>query len=365
MPQIIQNNDPITYLIHRKYGRTSFEPLIGAIPKAVLEARKEKEIKVETYRNELVAKAPEEIAKLYAEEQEKERQETQQRLEQEEKQRFFNTSFAQAGYEHWGKATYWTLEEAIALSFGKDPKVVSWDKIRPYSNCYPPSPFFQAYERLRDLVFRAAAWKRLYDPALPGYYLAWAKRNDIAFPEELERQVVLRGGYVGDWKTNYDKLKDKYDKLEKRLEEYRTSMAERADGLSRKAQDITAQTKEQNKLLQDQVVNVTNALKELTIKTGELVHERDELIGEVIKLQQAASVHEKNPLKPKAKESLLKLVIGMAIDGYGYEPQATRTSTAREIAGHLAEQGILIDEDTVRKWLNEAKEVYSPLPETV
>jgi hypothetical protein len=62
------------------------------------------------------------------------------------------------------------------------------------------------------------------------------------------------------------------------------------------------------------------------------------------------------PLNPKERESLLKLVLGMAIDGYGYNPKASRSPAASGIANDLKTQGISIDEDTVRKWLNEAKE---------
>lgn len=68
-------------------------------------------------------------------------------------------------------------------------------------------------------------------------------------------------------------------------------------------------------------------------------------------------------LSPKERDSLLKLVLGMAIDAYGYNPKATRSSTAGQIASDLKTRGISIDEDTVRKWLNQAKEVVEVLAE--
>ena len=64
------------------------------------------------------------------------------------------------------------------------------------------------------------------------------------------------------------------------------------------------------------------------------------------------------PLRSKERDSLLKLVIGMAVDAYGYDPKASRSPAPREIAGHLEGRGLKIDEDTVRKWLNEAKEAH-------
>jgi hypothetical protein len=63
-------------------------------------------------------------------------------------------------------------------------------------------------------------------------------------------------------------------------------------------------------------------------------------------------------LRSKERDSLLKLVLGMAVDGYGYDPKASRSPVPREIADCLELLGLSIDEDTVRKWLNEAKEAH-------
>lgn len=51
------------------------------------------------------------------------------------------------------------------------------------------------------------------------------------------------------------------------------------------------------------------------------------------------------------KNSLLKLVIGMAIKGYGYDVEAKRSDVPSEIAGDLVKLGLSIDVDTVRKYL--------------
>ena len=59
-------------------------------------------------------------------------------------------------------------------------------------------------------------------------------------------------------------------------------------------------------------------------------------------------------LSTRERETLLKLVIGMAIEGYRYEPRAVRSKAPAEIAADLAKQGIAITDDTVRKWLKTA-----------
>lgn len=53
--------------------------------------------------------------------------------------------------------------------------------------------------------------------------------------------------------------------------------------------------------------------------------------------------------------SLLKMVIGMALGGYGHDPSKKKNTTAAEIHSDLALQGISLDEDTIRKWLKEAE----------
>lgn len=58
----------------------------------------------------------------------------------------------------------------------------------------------------------------------------------------------------------------------------------------------------------------------------------------------------------KERQSLLKMLGGIVLVTYGDQAFATR-KLAREVASDLHKQGIAIDEDTVRKWLNEAKQI--------
>lgn len=65
----------------------------------------------------------------------------------------------------------------------------------------------------------------------------------------------------------------------------------------------------------------------------------------------------KSNFLPKEKDSLLKIVLGLVLTNYEYKPHASRNSTSREIVDDLLLHGISVDEDTVRKWLSEAKEL--------
>lgn len=162
------------------------------------------------YQAELKAKSAEDLMKLYQEEKVKETQDYQAKAEREERQRFFSQPSAKADFVHWSKATYWTLEEAVALSFGKNPEVVTWKRVQEFINV---SPFAKRYAQVRDLALRAKSFNQLYDPVLPGIFLAWVRRTEIEVPTELMEQVEKRGIVVADWKDNYDKVKEERDML--------------------------------------------------------------------------------------------------------------------------------------------------------
>jgi hypothetical protein len=66
------------------------------------------------------------------------------------------------------------------------------------------------------------------------------------------------------------------------------------------------------------------------------------------------------PIAAKERSTLLKLVIGMAIDGYGYDVKAAKSPVPLQLADILATLGMSISDDTVRKYLTEAKQTVLP-----
>lgn len=68
----------------------------------------------------------------------------------------------------------------------------------------------------------------------------------------------------------------------------------------------------------------------------------------------------RDDLGTRERDTLLKLVIGMAVEGYRYSPGAVRNEAPAEIASDLAKHGLSITDDTVRKWLKEAAEKVLP-----
>ncbi len=267
------------------------------------------------YEAELSAMPTEELDTLYKAELATAYAEAEAERQLEEKSRFFNWPTANADFDHWSKAAYWTLDEAVALAFGREPRVVNWDTIKAHVQI---SGFAGSYSALRDLTLRAQAAQQLYDPVIPGFFLGWAKRNDIAYPPELEAKVVERGNHVGDWRSLYDDLKRVTD--------------EQAEALKRII------------LQRDQTIT-------------ELGIERDGLLA---RLAEDEKLTRTESLGGKERESALKLIIGMAVAGYSYNPRAKRNDATADIVDDLDRLGIHLDSDTVRKWLKEGRALLPP-----
>lgn len=71
----------------------------------------------------------------------------------------------------------------------------------------------------------------------------------------------------------------------------------------------------------------------------------------------AAKANRDTELGERERNSLLKIVIGMAIGGYAHQPKQSRSTTAKEIANDVESTGLRVDEDTVRKYLRQAAEL--------
>lgn len=220
---------------------------------------------------------------------------------------FYDLPNAQADFEHWAKMDYWKLDEALALSFGKNPHRVVWGKLQEFREL---SPLAREFEKRREIVYRSKTIKQLSDPVLPGKFIIWALEKGFKMPAEL-RKNVEKFGNILDWKQAYDKLNATYAQLNQLFDK-------------------------QKELHAAEIARLEASIKNLEEK--------------------ANSITEKN-LSVRERESLFKIIIGMAIIGYRYDPKADKTPTAAEIEEDLAKLGLSLNEDTIRKWLRAAAEV--------
>lgn len=321
-------DDPVEYLVRRKFPalRAYKAPVVFGVEEQgpSYQQRQAYIAKANKYAEELSQLPDAELSARFESEKAKERQEAEAKRDAEEQARFFNAPYAKADFTHWARATYWTIEEAVALSFGKSPAVVNWDSLKQYARV---SPFVAEYAKVRDLAIRAKNWKQLYDPVVPGIFFAWAKRCEISYPDELAVLAERYGHNIRDWQTAYEELMALHERQKRDLE---TEL-----GKTKQAAASALETVER-----------------LRAEAVQLATERNELLAQIATLEAGAK-----GLNPKERDSLLKMVIGMAVDAYGYDPTARRSPISSELTDILAGHGLAISEDTVRKWLNEAAQV--------
>src|ERR1019366_7936927 len=120
--------DPLEYLIRRKFPlasrmATASSPHGSATTN---EHARVSEAQAAVYREELKALPPNELSCIAKEAALAEEEELRLRREREEKQRFFNRPRADMDVTHWSRMSCWSIDQAVALSLGKDPRVVKW-----------------------------------------------------------------------------------------------------------------------------------------------------------------------------------------------------------------------------------------------
>lgn len=328
--------DPIQFLIQQKYpALVQFADPELRRSRPILEARyREAEHLANVYFFELSGMGVDHFQELLKQEKDKLIAQSIENTKILDGQRFFSESFANVELDYWSKISYWTTDEAAALSLEKDPRVVTWNAIEGYAG---QSFFVYAFAERRELIRRAVEAGQLMERNTPAFFLAWALRTRFYMPIPLIEAVSSLGTQIADWKTEYDRLVAFVNDQSQQTE------ATRAD-------------------LEKQREDAFDALFSLNNEYIDLAQKYEVAEQELLACRegQSVSLPPEKALHARERDSLLKLIIGMAIKGYGHDPKAARGPTAKEIAGDLALQGIPLDEDTVRKYLAEARELLPP-----
>lgn len=212
----MSNLDPIRFLVEQKYG----------IPPR---ARAEDDDKAAEYEMHLRSLPPHHVSILLREAQ-------GGRVISED---FWNKPEHLANFQYWSKMPVWTLEEAVALSFGKAPETLNWRTVKNLVDC---SVFAYEYACRRAFVMRAARTGLLADPISPADFLLWAPKNGIALLPELERAGRAASNRAGEHENDeiVRGLRAQIESLEKRIAELSqgpTAAAKRA--LSRERNMVT------------------------------------------------------------------------------------------------------------------------------
>lgn len=214
-----------------------------------------------------------------------------------------NQIFSKADFSYWSKLSRWKRDEAILLSLGKEPRVV---RLADLENAAPFDPLRKAVRERREMLERAIRSTQLRDPMLPARFLGWAERIGLELPVELTSSVKL-------------------------IVEASQRPSSEADTLKAELEALRA--------------DLDAAHRELATHRAQAAQHAGK------------SKSEGRDLSVRERTSLIKLVIGMAIGGYGHTPHSIRSPTVSSIVSDLATNGIPLDEDTVRKYLHEGRDL--------
>lgn len=100
-----------------------------------------------------------------------------------------------------------------------------------------------------------------------------------------------------------------------------------------------------------------------------LTAELDKFLTNLVKIEKPLPepiVSNDKPLTETERNTMLTLILGMAVDAYGYDPTQVRSSltgTGKDsLTVMLQTRGYDVSDDTIRKYLKEAAEKIKPCP---
>lgn len=251
---------------------------------------------------------------------------------------YYSDPARNADFAHWSRCAFWTLEEGVALSLGKDPQQVGWPGIKHSGGSLPLA---KEFGRRMDLAQRAVEARLLTTKNPPGFFLGWARRVSLDVPEELVEQVARHGQVIADWPEHFRIANEQATKAMAMAKEAQDQLRELTAAnearLAAERERAAKDAESLNACIRDQATAIA-ALREE---------------NEVLRAAASAQKADAKP-NPKTLTGYRKLTLGMAIDGYGYDPRAERSPIPAQLVSVLATRGIPLSEDSVRKYLKDA-----------
>lgn len=99
---------------------------------------------------------------------------------------FFNLPSARAELNRWALEPFWTAGEAVSLSFGREPSLVTGAAVKPYAG---GSEFADEFLKRTDRFARAIEARDIATKMRPFQFIVWGRQWGVAFPDELQAAV--------------------------------------------------------------------------------------------------------------------------------------------------------------------------------
>jgi hypothetical protein len=254
---------------------------------------------------------------------------------------------AVADFSYWALYPFWSLQEVIALSFGREPRVVNWKAFE--AEGATATLFAAKFRQLGDLIHRCVQAGKLTLPIEPTLYIAWCRQMDVELPAGLVAAAEARHGRAFDWQAACMRILEMYEEAQQYLQAWADAYEEESTA--------HATAREQFLALDSFAVGVVEQMDA----------ERAEHAAEIDALRRELAAAEASSLDPRERESVSKIIIGMALGKYGHDPSARRSETVAKILHDLDLAGVSVSDETLRKYLKigvahlppEAKEVVA------
>ncbi|NBX53263.1 MAG: hypothetical protein EBT63_06425, partial [Proteobacteria bacterium] len=188
--------------------------------------------RINDYKEKLEKLSEDEFEKLYKELvkkkeaiRRKDEELRQEKINQREYEWFLDPKY-NADFDYWLKADYWSVEECLALAFGKNPRLINFAKIINFQHSINvSSKFVLKYLENFDLVERSINYFSLGTMICDKYtktenkkvkpldFINWAKSKNIELPKGLSELTKQDENNIKEIEVKFTSLQEKYNQL--------------------------------------------------------------------------------------------------------------------------------------------------------
>lgn len=265
-------------------------------------------------------------------------------MKEQDNLRPFNQFGSEADFDHFGRFAFLTVDEAVALSLGKNPRMVTWSTVKCYLG---RSAFAYDYRDRLELVERAVIWGELPERFTPLQFLTWAHKYRVAVPEAFIECTIVRGEPIQYWHEVCEVLAEELDTAKAELQDCQVALAAEQEARVAETQrtfDDWLRAQEQfDQLRAEHDAQLRSHEEGFKRAAEEVAALREQLAKPAEASEKCFGTAERN--------SLLALVATAAVDAYCFDPARQRSTAAKDWADAAAGLGFQITDETVLKYM--------------
>lgn len=329
----------IEWLLLERYSTAPSEHIVGTAATEWLTTTTEEQKK---FLDELCRLGDDELHTMFIERFSFRAHDAERRRKTSEAVLFYNKPGAFADYEFWSRQIVWTIEETIALSLNRNPKVVNLESLTREDNWSSDAMFTNEYKARLEIARSFCRVGQLAEEATPGEMLAWLDRVRVGYPESLAEAVQRMGHRIADWRSECEVLQTQLHAASAQIEQlskYNLHWQEQCAELVRAHEIERAEWAQTVHELERQKSVETSMEKE----TAEL---------------QPQEANQTSLVDVRRYNSALRIALGMAKDKFSYGADGQQgKSAAANIESALMRSGIEVSAKTIRSILKDASDL--------